>query len=499
MFKDKTIKIEHKTIDTISLLLLETPLLIFLFYWTNPYISFILTGIILNFHYYQWKKENGKILEIKLLYIIVIISIILIWVFWSGIGGYFFQSSDHGARNAIYNDLLHFEWPVIYEKGRYLNYYFGYWLLPAFITKLIIKLFLWDTLKTGEFILYVYTVIYILIIVFQILKRFTITKRNITIILCSLIFFSGLDSCALILKLILKGEFNILNELVNWWNYDKSIFNHIEWWANHWQYSSNTTQLFWVFNQALPAWLATLIVLNREDFKQDLYIGVLTLFLAPFPACGLIIISAGKFLLYKNSLKKQIYSILSKENIFSILFLIVICLFYIGNSRIKIENEQKLFSIINFHSLEVKDYILLILHLIFEILLFIPIVKNSKYKKQTYLSIIYLLILPFINFKGSYDFQMRSSIPELFLIMLILIEQLIDFKNCSKNIKKLMLVIIIFGAITPIVEFARGIKYIHLYKKTSNFYEMLSSFSDSEDKNFIGKDFYESEYYKIFK
>ena len=183
----------------------------------------------------------------------LIFLICLVWVFWSGIGGYFFQSSDHGARNAIYNDLLNFNWPVIYEKGRYLNYYFGYWLPSAFLTKVISKLFLIDLLKIGEFILYIYTVIFVFVIVLQLLKRFSISKKNIIILISCLIFFSGLDICALIIKLLLKGDFNFSYELAKWWNYDDSIFNHIEWWANHWQYSSNTTQLFWVFNQALPA------------------------------------------------------------------------------------------------------------------------------------------------------------------------------------------------------------------------------------------------------
>ena len=499
MFKDKTIKIKHKTIDTISLLFLETPLLIFLFYWTNQYIGCITGGVIFSFHYYNWKKSKEKVIEIKIFYLMLIFLICMVWVFWSGIGGYFFQSSDHGARNAIYNDLLNFNWPVIYEKGRYLNYYFGYWLPPAFITKLIISFFSVDTLKIGEFILYIYTVIFVFIIILQILKRFTITKKNIIILISCLIFFSGLDVCALIIKLLLKGDFNFSYELAKWWNYDDSIFNHIEWWANHWQYSSNTTQLFWVFNQALPAWLATLLILNRNDFKQDLYIGVLTLFLAPFPACGLIIISIGKFFLNKNNIKEQIKSIISKENIFSVLFLIIISLFYIGNSRVKVINGQKLFSIIKFHDFELKDYILLNLHLIFEILLFIPIVKNSKYKIQAYMCIIYLLILPFINFRGSYDFQMRSSIPELFFIMLILMEQLVDFDKCSLKLKKLILLIVIFGSITPLVEFARGIKYMHIYGKTSNFNEMVSTFSNLEDENFIGTNFYESKYYKVLK
>ncbi len=498
MFKDKIVIIKYKYIDTLSLLFLEIPFFLFLYYWTNLYIGSIVGILIFILHFYQWKKASNESLQIKISFIVLILSFSLIWVFWSGIGGYFFQSSDHGARNAIYYDLLNFKWPVIYENGRYLNYYFGYWLVPAFITKVLKDLFLIDLWMLGEFILYIYTVIYIYIIILQVIRRNIITKKNINIALICLIFFSGLDICGLLTKLILKGEFHFINEMINWWNSNESIFNHIEWWANHWQYSSNTTQLFWVFNQALPAWLSTLVILNRDDLKQDLYIGVLTLFLAPFPACGLILISIGKILINKNNFKKQIISVISKENFISILLFIFISIFYLGNSRIEIGNQEKLFSIIKFYNLELKDYILLFLHLLFEVILFFPIIKNSKYKIQGYVCLTYLLILPFINFRGSYDFQMRSSIPELFFIMLILIDQLINFKKHSKETKSLILIIIILGAITPLVEFTRGIKYAHLYGKISNPDTSIKSFYKIADKNFVGKNFKNSEFYKYF-
>ncbi|MCL4581097.1 hypothetical protein YWH7199_06575 [Fusobacterium nucleatum YWH7199] len=500
MLKDKVVTIKYKYIDTVSLLLLEVPLFIFLCYWSSLYIGYIAGILMFILHFYQWKKVSNENLQIKMSFIMLILLVCLIWVFWSGIGGYFFQSSDHGARNAIYHDLLNFKWPVIYGNGRYLNYYFGYWLVPAFITKMLKSLFLVDLWVLGEFILYIYTVIYIFVIILQIIRRDIITKKNVIIAIGCLVFFSGLDVCGLLVKLILKGEFHFINEIINWWNSNESIFNHIEWWANRWQYSSNTTQLFWVFNQALPAWLSTLIILNRNNLKQDLYIGVLTLFLAPFPACGLILISIGKIIVNRNNLKEQVTSIISKENFISILFFIFIFVFYLGNSRvIETETEEKLFSIIKFYNLELKDYILLFLHLLFEVLIFFPTIKNSKYKIQGYVCLTYLLILPFINFRGSYDFQMRSSIPELFFIMLVLIDQLINFKICSKKIKKLLLIITILGAITPLVEFARGIKYTHLYGKISNPDNSITSFDGIKDRNFIGDNFYESEFYKILK
>ena len=221
MLKDITIK--HKYIDALSLLFLEIPFFLFLCYWTSLYIGGIAGILIFILHFYQWKKTSNESLQIKISFIIFILLVCSIWIFWSGIGGYFFQSSDHGARNAIYHDLLKFKWPVIYENGRYLNYYFGYWLIPAFITRVLKNLFLVDLWTLGQFVLYTYTVIYVFIIILQIIRRNIITKKNIYIALICLIFFSGLDICGLLVKLILKGEFHFINEIINWWNFNDNF------------------------------------------------------------------------------------------------------------------------------------------------------------------------------------------------------------------------------------------------------------------------------------
>ena len=55
--------------------------------------------------------------------------------------------------------------------------------------------------------------------------------------LCILIFFSGLD---------IVGAYLTSMDYINM-RYDPW---HLEWWGTPYQYSSMTTQLFWVFNQA---------------------------------------------------------------------------------------------------------------------------------------------------------------------------------------------------------------------------------------------------------
>ncbi len=64
-----------------------------------------------------------------------------LWIWWSGIGGGFYQSGDFPYRNAVFRDLIQYDWPVIYggEKGM-LAYYIGFWL-PAAVCGKFVALF----------------------------------------------------------------------------------------------------------------------------------------------------------------------------------------------------------------------------------------------------------------------------------------------------------------------------------------------------------------------
>ena len=62
--------------------------------------------------------------------------------------------------------------------------------------------------------------------------------------------------------------------------------NHIEPWNIYYQFSSQTTQLFWVFNQAIPVWVGTLLFLQTDHIKFDVFIGALLILFSPLPIFG---------------------------------------------------------------------------------------------------------------------------------------------------------------------------------------------------------------------
>lgn len=60
------------------------------------------------------------------------------WTFCTGTGGLSFQVADHIFHNAKYYDLFKNPWPTYFPKqGQFARYYYGFFIVPAFISKLL--------------------------------------------------------------------------------------------------------------------------------------------------------------------------------------------------------------------------------------------------------------------------------------------------------------------------------------------------------------------------
>lgn len=143
-------------------------------------------------------------------------------------------------------------------------------------------------------------------------------------LLAILIFFSGLD---------IIGQYLIGTDLSTLPN-----TQHIEWWAVPYQYSSMTTQLYWVFNQAIPAWLCTIFAYMQKDNKKEylLYwkdtftlqnvlgggiVGIISFLYLSANVSGQRIMAESSFVSYANHLSKYMMFILVEVGIyFSLLY-----------------------------------------------------------------------------------------------------------------------------------------------------------------------------------
>ncbi len=431
-------------LKSLAYLYILLPLIIFLLGWTKLYIIGLPLSVAIVLCLYTMikntqKPENFKNQSKTKIYKIIIIALIIIlWVLWSGIGGYAWQNSDHYWRNELFELLVKYKWPVVkgtVEGTRAIAYYIGFWMVPALVGKLF-------GISAGYFAQYVWALIGVSLVYKLMCRRF---KKVSILILLAFIFFSGLD---------------IIGQLVNSFQdfTDGEIGYHLENWIYGYQFSSFTTQLFWVFNQAIYAWIITLIMIEEKNRAMVLIMAA-GLLSSTLPMVGLAPIVLVK--VYSNVIEKSKSSgegffksfsktCLTYENIVGFISALVIMMLFFGNEAVA--NS----SVINQRTAGNTVFTYL-LFLSIEIVPFILFTFKRNYKEKLYqASLVMLLICPLLTIGDSIDFCMRASIPAL-LILFIYIVETFDARMKLKDKKSIIAFCLVFaiGAITPISEFVR--------------------------------------------
>lgn len=253
------------------------PVAIFLLGWCRWYIGIPAIMIVvyslakcikersnLKTYGFELKKQDICKLLLALLFIAV-------WVWLSGVGKFVWQNSDHTCRNTIYELLVNHSWPVRGEyavegvvQSRGMVYYIGFWLPAALIGKALgiragyVSQYVWAVL--GIFLLY------LLICLWR--------KKVLIWPLLLLAMFSGLD---------IVGTFMLSDSMVRIFGIE-----HLERWPGVFQFSGMTTQLFWVYNQAIPAWVAAILIFIDEKPKNIIFICSLIMLTSTFPFIGIL-------------------------------------------------------------------------------------------------------------------------------------------------------------------------------------------------------------------
>lgn len=449
------IKFLKRNIIGISLIFVILPIILFIFGFLKIYVAIPFAAVILICYYKIIKSET--LIENEVFFskkeIIICGIVILIWVLFSGIGNFAYQNGEYNdweVRNAVLRDLVNYDWPVIFETEDMMHateelqgidkislvYYFTYWLPAALVGKMF-------GLVAANVFLYIWTFL-ILMTILYLMKVFL--KKNAFLILFFLIFFSGMD---------------ILGSLKNGANI--SELSHLEWWChNVIQYSSNTTQLYWVFNQSITSWLITILILNVKEKSSIIFIAPLIFCYSPFATFGIIPIVAyliiDKILKEKEkkeNLKKLIFSF---ETLNIVLLLIVFGTYYLSaDSSISVRGF-----ILNQIPIEAGTFILYyILFCLLEFLVYIFLIKRTEKNIDGLFWVIFveLMLIPFYKMTPANDFCMRSSITPLFILMLFFIKYISEIEQKTVIEKMIVTIIVSFSMITPINEIYRSIHY----------------------------------------
>lgn len=462
-------KLDYGKIRTAVLVYVTLPVIIFLFGWLKMPLAVITTGLLAIAVIYMIKgkvagNQDSTYLSVKML--LVIAAIAMIWCFFAGQGGMFYQSQDHEYRNAIFRDLINLDWPVLYDQsGRALVYYLAHWLLPAAVGKLVFTATCSEAAAwiAGNVSLFFWSSLGVWLVLLLLVHTIGVKSNKKVLLVCLMfIFFSGLD---------VFGCFEVYGKLI--W--------HLEQWAGLYQYSSITTCLFWVFNQTIVPWILILCIINEPSVKSFAFLGLMCLPYGPFPFVGIFVfcvclgVKFGVEAVRSGRLKAYLKDIFSVENLIAVVTIFPIwALYYMSNSAIGGDAGGGLHFIwddydlgfllgsiwyIKFFALEAGFY-------------FILIFRDNKRNILYYIALGSLLLIAMFRMGRSWDFAMRVSIPAItilgYLTIRSLIDHVSDLKSPRKAVKIFYLLLVSFyllGAVTPLVEFGRGISKVIANKK----------------------------------
>lgn len=344
-------------------------------------------------------------------YLIALFVIALIATVLSGVGEYVYSMSDHVFRRAIFNDLISYKWPVIYDYSTQFNprviavlgktqgntalvYYTTFWMPSAIAGKLFgsaagnIFLLIWTTI--GVWLTLVGTTMFI--------------RRISWAVPIIYITFSGL-----------KALPNIVHSVTQY-----EGFIAIDHWLPTFAYMSNFTQFSNVFNQCIPIWLITVMLMLSSNVRSTGFIGSLSFAYSPWAAIGMIPVALA--LAFRKELQpvkksKIILSLLHPAGIISCAVMLVIYgSYYMVSASSSAESGFSWKFCRNF-----GEFILLwALLMIIEVVPFVLVLWKSEKKEPLFIaSVITLAVLPVYKISYFNDFTMRASLPAMFVISIL--------------------------------------------------------------------------------
>lgn len=455
------------SLEGATVLYLTLPYIIFILGWVNIFIALPITALLLFtlLSYGQeiqdrgfeklkenWNTWNTQTKVLKTNWLLIILVLVLAWVLISGSGGFFRQNDDYGKHNSILRALIetpypaHYDFETMYDKaykhgdflpllGRAENadhaftivFYIAYYL-PASLAG---KAFGWGA---ALFTLFLWTLAAVLLAVFWFLR---FIKHFSPLPVIVFILFSGMD----VLGTMLLTKEAITGTL------------HMEWYAgiDLFQYSSNTSSLYWVPQHILTSWLATSLIFYNGEYKKNskymAFITALAIFWSPFVFLGLF-----PFAIYSVVKNK-------KDEIFTIHNLVtapliagLVTLFIMSNPSDL--PKGFLWDMVNLFEKWPNIFIFFLL----EFGIYAILTVDRKPSPWKMIALITLVLVPLYKIGRFNDFVMRISLPSLFILLIFICRYLFDKKTEFNGSKKLLVLFLLIGAISPLAEISRSIQ-----------------------------------------
>ena len=433
-------------INAATAIYLGLPLVVFLLTWLQlpygiPLALLFVGGSWLAFRSPGALGEPQPALQLTRLHWLGIASIALFWSALGGVGELFYANIfDWHVRGTLMLDMAKHMGPIAFQYARdpaiwLLRCPLGYYLVPALASN-------WLGVQFAPLLLLLWTFIGVFLLLAQLAVRLQ-TPKKVGLMLVIVPFFSGMDWLGGWLLAHPAPLFSV---------------DHIQWWALLFQYSSNSTLLFWVPNHTLPGWLfAAFIYANWQRSTAlrtvPFWIAAVPLW-SPLTAVGVLPILLAYMV--KHLRKPADIKVMLPIGLLILPAALVSAIYLVmDSSRIPL-GAGELGLPFAVHARLYLAFVFMQFGLLW--LLLLRLRKDSLLINAG----LFLFILPLFHMGASNDLVMRASIPALFIVCLAAIERLgnINWQNQQqKPLGVVLVLMLLIGVITPMHEIARALLY----------------------------------------
>ncbi|HEX7640271.1 MAG TPA: hypothetical protein VF457_17890 [Burkholderiaceae bacterium] len=328
-----------------------------------------------------------------------VLAIALAWTAFAGGGHFVYANADWYTRSAVLRDLVAAPWPPAYrlDPALILRAPVGFYLPSALAGMLV-------GVRGADIVLYAWSALGFALFLAAAASLFERPAHKR--LACLLVtFFGGLDMVG---YLLMQGHWPAVGE-------------HIQWWMQLVQYSSEVTLMFWVPNHALPAWLGTMLVLRL--WRTPTLARVAPLCAAAVPLWSpLAAIGLAPFFVAGIAWRRDWRLLLSPQSSLAWIVVALPVAVYLTLDSATIPAGW-LFSYFPSAVLFLRVYVLFCM-LQFGLLALV-LYRLKADSPLLRLAVAILLLLPLYRFGLSNDLPMRASIPALTVLALACVEPLL--------------------------------------------------------------------------
>lgn len=418
-----------------SLLYITLPTLIFFIGFFRPAIGIMLAALTIIGLVYVFKLRTGGWHITSPGRLAIVIGVALIWASLGGAGHFFFSNKDWIVRDAILHDLVVSDWPSTYGKfgdfSLILRAPLGYYMPAAVLGKIF-------GIAHTDFFLWLWTVLGVALFL-ALLPLPTRSPFRLGAALLVVILFSGMDIIGIV---VAKQPL-------------PSFTTHIEWWARLFQYSSNTTLLFWAPNHAIPAWIAAALFFRH--WRNCAFPAFAPMMLAVLPLWSpftLIGIAPLMLLPATLAIRQGTWSQLGVPYVLPAIGVLLITTLYLTLDVHQIPSGLMLPR----SGGSPNFYMVYTIFVTLEFAVLALILWRLQPSSPLFISIVVLFLLPLWRFGPFNDFVMRVSIPALTILcitVLLCFDREIFKTNRIASIA--LVVTLALGSETPIHEIIRAL------------------------------------------